>query len=152
MGCRGFDRLLSRLLDDRLTVEERSRVDQHLDGCPDCKRELALLRQSREVLGTPGPAVPPPGLAARAARAAFQAREAPGPASFAELLLGWKWAAAGAMGVAAVLLAVAVTLGPGNLRAGQGVLADPVGSIASQEAAGLARSAMVSDVLAEEEE
>src|SRR5260370_37254177 len=72
-----FRELLNLELDGRLTAEQRVRLDQHLDGCPDCRAEreqllaLADLLQrsalvvqpdfSRRVMG----AMPPAGWGAR---------------------------------------------------------------------------------------
>ena len=152
MGCSSAGRQLSLHLDGRLPLDQQARLEEHLAGCADCRAELGALQQARRVMAAPGPAAPPPGLAARAARAAIAAGRPESVTGFVDLLLGWKWAAAGAVGFATVAL-VLVTLMGGLLPAvGQGGAADPVASLASAEAAGLARSAMVSQVLAEEDE
>lgn len=44
MNCHEIDPLLSALLDDELTVEERYIVQQHLQGCMICWRTLGAFQ------------------------------------------------------------------------------------------------------------
>lgn len=50
---------LSAYLDGELEAEERQRLEAHLMACADCQRELAELRQTRQLLrALPAPALP----------------------------------------------------------------------------------------------
>lgn len=50
MSCRETRERLSGLLDDALETPERAEVGAHLDGCPDCRRELDRLRATVSLL------------------------------------------------------------------------------------------------------
>ena len=51
---------LSALVDGALDAQERSRVEEHLKGCPLCREELAALRQLKDRLSAaPRRAMPP---------------------------------------------------------------------------------------------
>jgi anti-sigma factor RsiW len=60
MDCRHVEEMLSPYLDGELPPELRGQVAAHLQGCPACRRELALLTRLEEVLGElPAPAPAP---------------------------------------------------------------------------------------------
>jgi anti-sigma factor RsiW len=42
--------LLAAYLDDEVTPEERARIDGHLAGCRDCRRELESLKSAQTAL------------------------------------------------------------------------------------------------------
>src|SRR5215813_3277462 len=50
MTCDETRELLSALLDEALDTGERARVEAHLVGCPDCRREVDGLRATRGLL------------------------------------------------------------------------------------------------------
>jgi len=50
MNCHDTRELLSALLDEALDAPERSEIQAHLDGCPDCRRELDRLRSTVSLL------------------------------------------------------------------------------------------------------
>ena len=53
--CREAVALMSDYLDDRLSVGDRERLEQHLHACPHCTEYLAQLRLTIETLGRAGP-------------------------------------------------------------------------------------------------
>ncbi len=57
--------LLGPFLLGELTVEEERELERHLEGCPGCRRELDLLRQTHDLLRLLAANEPPPGLKAR---------------------------------------------------------------------------------------
>jgi len=61
MTCTDARGQLSALLDDALSVVERSALEAHLATCADCRRELAALRGTVTLLGRLGPAHAPAG-------------------------------------------------------------------------------------------
>jgi anti-sigma factor RsiW len=56
--CRTVKTRLSRFVDDELPAREVAGVQAHLDGCPDCRRELQAL-QSFLISLDAAPGVPP---------------------------------------------------------------------------------------------
>ncbi len=50
MSCHDARESLSAFLDEALAPDERQRVAQHLEGCPECRRELARLEQTVALL------------------------------------------------------------------------------------------------------
>jgi anti-sigma factor RsiW len=56
--CRTVKTRLSRFVDDELPAREAAVVQAHLDGCPDCRRELQAL-QSLLISLDAAPGVPP---------------------------------------------------------------------------------------------
>jgi len=59
MAGDGVRERLSAYLDGELTAEERREVAAHLEGCEECRRELALLKRLDAALGSldaPAPA------------------------------------------------------------------------------------------------
>ena len=58
MDCDRFIINLSAALDGELTSEEQSDLEAHLSACAACREELALLKESTEVLGMLAPQVP----------------------------------------------------------------------------------------------
>ncbi len=58
MDCRKTGELLSAYWDRELAADRRRQVEEHLQACASCRRELALLRRLDEALGAM--AVPPP--------------------------------------------------------------------------------------------
>ena len=61
MNCHDARESLSAFLDEALAPEERQRVALHLEGCPECRRELARLEQTVALLHRVGPARAPVG-------------------------------------------------------------------------------------------
>jgi anti-sigma factor RsiW len=53
---------LSAALDYELEPVEATRVERHLDGCADCRAELAGLERARRTIRELGPVEAPPGL------------------------------------------------------------------------------------------
>jgi anti-sigma factor RsiW len=96
---------LQDFLDGRLDAAHQAEVRAHLQGCPQCRGQLEVLRWVRDVAlkQLPGEEVPP-ALAERVAAALDAADERARPA--ASPTFGWRWrrwAGAGAL-VAAVLV------------------------------------------------
>jgi anti-sigma factor RsiW len=59
--CRELVELVTDYLSDVLTVQERTRFEQHLRECPPCTDYLAQMKTTIELagdLGTPGPGQP----------------------------------------------------------------------------------------------
>jgi len=52
VSCHETRERLSELLDEALAVSERAQVSAHLDGCPDCRRELDRLRATVSLLSS----------------------------------------------------------------------------------------------------
>jgi hypothetical protein len=50
MSCHDARESLSAFLDEALAPDERQRVAQHLEGCPECRRELTRLEQTVALL------------------------------------------------------------------------------------------------------
>jgi len=110
MRCGHAKRQMTPYLDDRLSADERAALEQHLQGCEACARELRLLQGAGRALAQAEPAPVPDGLAARLAAGALASRpeRRPAPASaggLAGLLDGMRWPAL-ATAAAAVTLAV----------------------------------------------
>ena len=61
MSCHDARESLSAFLDEALAPEERQRVAEHLEGCPECRRELARLEQTVALLHRVEPARAPVG-------------------------------------------------------------------------------------------
>lgn len=53
MNCKQLEDLLSPYLDGELDAAQRSDVERHLPGCPDCQRALKDLRLMHEALQAP---------------------------------------------------------------------------------------------------
>jgi hypothetical protein len=70
MTCDETRDTLSAYLDDALAPEERSRVDAHLVGCAECRRELEALRGTVALLQRVEPARAPVGFVDRVVAAA----------------------------------------------------------------------------------
>jgi Putative zinc-finger len=61
MSCHDARESLSAFLDEALAPDERQRVAQHLEGCSECRRELARLEQTVALLHRLEPARAPVG-------------------------------------------------------------------------------------------
>ena len=70
MNCEEARESLSAYLDEALAPDERSLVDAHLEGCAECRRELAALRGTVALLQRVEPARAPVGFVDRAVAAA----------------------------------------------------------------------------------
>jgi hypothetical protein len=70
MTCDDAHESLSAYLDEALAPDERRQVAAHLEGCPDCRGELARLEQTVALLHRVEPARAPVGFVDRVARAA----------------------------------------------------------------------------------
>jgi anti-sigma factor RsiW len=100
---------LQDFLDDRLDAARQAEVRAHLQGCPQCRRQLEALQWVRDTAlkRLPAEAVPP-ALAGRVASALDEADRRDRAAARASVGPQWrKWAGAG---VAALLAAAAVVL------------------------------------------
>ena len=70
MTCHDAHESLSAFLDEALAPDERRRVAAHLEGCPDCRRELARLEQTVALLRRVEPTRAPVGFVDRVLEAA----------------------------------------------------------------------------------
>jgi hypothetical protein len=70
MTCHDARESLSAFLDEALGPDERREVAAHLEGCPDCRRELARLEQTVALLRRVEPARAPVGFVDRVMEAA----------------------------------------------------------------------------------
>ena len=70
MSCHDARESLSAFLDEALAPDERRQVAAHLEGCPDCRRELARLEQTVALLRRVEPARAPVGFVDRVLEAA----------------------------------------------------------------------------------
>jgi len=50
MSCENFQYLITGYLDDELSAEQRQSLDAHLADCPQCRQELAELKELKEGL------------------------------------------------------------------------------------------------------
>ena len=55
MNCTRLEELINDFVDGQLPEDQRHDVEQHLAGCPDCRRSVEQLR-AIVALGNPGPA------------------------------------------------------------------------------------------------
>lgn len=78
MGCKNID--LCGYLDGELTPEESKNIKKHLEECPDCRRELANLRESRRLVRSLKPVQPPLGIASRITARISELEAMPQPA------------------------------------------------------------------------
>jgi len=148
-SCKKYEKLLSLYLDARLDTSGRAEVDRHLATCEACRATIALLSGAAAALAAEGPAEPPPGLAARAARGALAAGSREARPSFIERWIRVAWPTAAAASVAtALLLFFGLSAGNGNGQAGTS--GDPVALIAQQSEP--ETDELVRSVLAMEEE
>jgi len=70
MNCHDVRESLSAYLDEALDPDGRRQVAAHLEGCPECRRELARLEQTVALLRRVEPARAPVGFVDRVTRAA----------------------------------------------------------------------------------
>ena len=70
MTCHDARESLSAFLDEALAPDERRQVAAHLEGCPDCRRELARLEQTVALLRRVEPTRAPVGFVDRVLEAA----------------------------------------------------------------------------------
>jgi anti-sigma factor RsiW len=70
MTCDEARDWLSAVLDDALAADERARVEGHLEGCAECRRELEQLRRTVALVRTLDPARAPAGFVDRVLEAA----------------------------------------------------------------------------------
>jgi putative zinc finger protein len=70
MTCDDARESLSAYLDEALDPDERRQVAAHLEGCPECRRELALLEETVALLRRVEPARAPAGFVDRVTAAA----------------------------------------------------------------------------------
>ena len=70
MTCDEARDRFSAVLDDALAADERARVEAHLEGCAECRRELLQLRRTVALVRTLGPARAPAGFVDRVLAAA----------------------------------------------------------------------------------
>ena len=95
---------------DAISAPDRARFERHLDGCAECAREIAGLREATARLATATAAPPPPALKARVLAAAAATRQRP-PATEPEApARTWRargWPARGRLALAAGAVATA---------------------------------------------
>lgn len=70
MTCHDARESLSAFLDEALGPDERREIEAHLEGCPECRRELERLRQTVALLHRVEPARAPVGFVDRVTEAA----------------------------------------------------------------------------------
>lgn len=63
VGADHLDDLLSARLDDELDPVTARAVDQHLQACPSCRREMVEVDEARQALRSAPPVAPPTDLA-----------------------------------------------------------------------------------------
>ena len=66
---------------DAISAPDRARFERHLDGCEECAREVASLREATARLATATAVPPPPALKERVLAAAVATRQQPPAAS-----------------------------------------------------------------------
>lgn len=105
---------LQDFLDGRLDAAHQAEIQEHLDGCPQCRRQLEALRWVRDAALKRLPAEElPPGLAARVAGALDAAPQLAEAATSPKVRWSWRrWAAAGALVAIAAALVLLVALPP----------------------------------------
>jgi anti-sigma factor RsiW len=106
-GCRRWREQLGAYLFDRIAPAERVALEAHLDGCADCRAELAELRPVAASLSAADPAhlgAPPAPPAELADRVLWQVRSAR-RAAFRR-----RWALRATAGVAAAVIAISIAL------------------------------------------
>ena len=84
-SCLELAELLSDYVDDELDAETRSVVDDHLDGCPVCRADVALMKGITENLSAIPEETPPPDFARSVAMAALPRKREDAPGFFATL-------------------------------------------------------------------
>ena len=128
MNCRECQNHLSDYMDGRLAEAQRSHVDAHRSECPACQQAYRLMERTGEVLAAEGPAVPPVGLAERAARAAFAAGQRKPQRSFFDRWVPVAWPTAAVAAAAALLLLLSTGPTSGSVS-DPGVNGDPVSAL-----------------------
>jgi anti-sigma-K factor RskA len=106
---------------DAISAPDRARFERHLNGCEECAREVASLREATARLATATAVPPPPALKERVLAAAVATRQQPPaaseartrPARVSRALRGRLAMTAGAVAAVAVA-AVAVVFGVSN--------------------------------------
>ena len=97
MACEKFKRMISRALDDELSLREKTELEEHLEDCPDCRELEARLKRSAALFMATGRVEPrgmlDSGFAERVAervaeRAADAKRRRPGAVRMALLAAG----------------------------------------------------------------
>lgn len=114
-GCERWQEVLEAYVDGELDAPERSRLENHLEGCPACRSELALASELRDRLrGLPSLDAPRGAVAAvlETARQEDRAQRGPAPWSWLETLWARPLLAGGA--AAAIVLAIVLALFPGD--------------------------------------
>lgn len=109
MNCRTCTNQLSAYIDERLEADQRAAFEAHMADCAECATQLRVARASSLALRSEPQAVPPEGLAARAARAALTANDRVDKRSFLER---WIPIAAPTTALAAIAAAALLVLGP----------------------------------------
>ncbi len=89
-GCSETQNKFTEYLDDRLNGREMQRIAAHLEGCRECAREWASLRQVQATLAALGPAPEPEDLPLRIRVAVSQERARSRQSIFAGWNLVWR--------------------------------------------------------------
>ena len=95
---------------DAISAPDRARFERHLDGCAECAREIAGLREATARLAAATAVPPPPALKARVMAAAAAARQRPPatePEAPARTWPARAWPARGRLALAAGAVATA---------------------------------------------
>ena len=100
---------------DAISAPDRARFERHLDGCAECAREIAGLREATARLAAATAVPPPPALKARVLAAAAATRQRPPAAEPETAARGWQartwpgrtWPGRGRLALAAGALATA---------------------------------------------
>lgn len=131
MSHRNVKKSLPDYLEGELPLEERARVDAHLEGCEECAREVAEIQQTIRLLRTMPEPEPPPMIAANVMRRIRAGETRPGFFSRIGRTLGAVLEPGfvlPASAVAVAALVVVVLQGPegiGGLGLGEGAASAP---------------------------
>jgi len=89
-GCEAVQGRFTEYLDGRLNGREMQRIAGHLEGCRECGREWAWLRETQSSLAELGPVPEPKDLLLRIRVAVSQERARSRQSRFNGLVLAWK--------------------------------------------------------------
>jgi hypothetical protein len=90
IGCEAVQAGFTEYLDGRLNGREMQRIAAHLEGCRECGREWAWLRETQSSLAELGPIPEPKDLLLRIRVAVSQERARSRQSRFNGLILAWK--------------------------------------------------------------
>jgi len=151
MRCSKIKRLLTPLVDGRLSPAERTLVEQHLETCPGCRETHDLMAATTRTLASQGPAEPPDDLADRAVRAAFTADPARATDWLGEVVGSLRWPALGTA-TAAMVLALGLFTSAPDLVQDVGVSPDSMAALFATDDDVVSDDELLSEVLGQEVE